>query len=401
MRESGKPFVGISARRAGRQPSATRKVHMMDLTFLRPLFDRPGPWASVYLDASRDSENADRQVDLRWRALRERLVADGADPDTVEAVQRAVQEHPTQPGRYGLAVFATGGETVLVEPLPRPPAADEATFGPLPHAMPLVAQRGEEVPYVRVLADRTGADLDALGVGGAARHREVTGGETFPLRKVNAGGWSHRRYQMAAEEAWRRNADDSTLAAVELAETVGAEVIVVGGDVRAAQIFADRLPRPWQGRLVRTDQGSRAAGADESGLDDATLHAVAEVAERHVAEAVERFQAQRGDAAASGGLAAVVSALQRGQVDTVLLVDDPSSTDELWIGPEAGQVSVAAEELTAMGVREPVRVRADAALLRAVVGTDAALVLVPAGTVPLPHGIGAVLRYADAGTRTT
>lgn len=54
-----------------------------------------------------------------------------------------------------------------------------------------------------------------------------------------------------------------------------------------------------------------------------------------------------------------------------------------------------------MGVRGPVQVRADAALLRAMTGTDAALVLVDPGEGGPPHGIGAVLRYADASTRTS
>ena len=30
----------------------------MELSFLRPLYARPGPWASVYLDASRDTADA-------------------------------------------------------------------------------------------------------------------------------------------------------------------------------------------------------------------------------------------------------------------------------------------------------------------------------------------------------
>src|SRR3712207_6427109 len=115
----------------------------MDLSFLRPLFDRPGPWVSVYLDASRDSENAGHEVDLRWRALRATLEEQHADAATVDAVERAIQDHETQPGRYGLAVFATAGQAVLVEPMSAPPAADEAAYGPLPHAMPLVAHRGE------------------------------------------------------------------------------------------------------------------------------------------------------------------------------------------------------------------------------------------------------------------
>lgn len=371
----------------------------MDVSFLRPLFDRPGPWASVYLDASRSSENAEHEVGLRWRALRERLTERGADPATVQAVEEAVRDRPHLPGRSGLAVFARDGRVALAEPLDAPPPTDEAHWAPLPHAMPLVAQRGEDIPYVRVIADRTGADLAGLAAGGIPRQRTVTGGEQFPLRKVAAGGWSQRRYQQSAEVSWQRNAGDVAAAAVELAESVGAEVIVVGGDVRAVQLFTTRLPARWQERVVSTEAGSRHAGADRSALDDVTVQAVAEVAERHTRDVIDRYRAQRGDHGAAGGLAEVVGALHRGQVDTVLLADDPSSTDELWIGwDDPSLVAVDAQTLRAAGVPQPERVRADAALLRAIVGTGAQLVLVGPDEVPLEHGIGAVLRYADAAT---
>jgi hypothetical protein len=373
----------------------------MDLSFLRPLFEQPGPWASVYLDATRAGENADHEVDLRWRALREDLAGQGADDATLDAVAAAVQEHPTQPGRYGLAVFATAGEVKLLEPLSAPPATDEALWAPLPHAMPLIAQRGEAVPYVRVLIDRTGADLDAISVGDAPRHREVTGGEQELLRKVNAGGWSHRRYQQGAEEYWKRNAGDVAAAVVASAESIGAEVIVVGGDVRAVEKFAGQVPRRWQDRLVQTDAGSRSAGADEAALDDVTIQAVADVAERHTREAIDRFAAQSGDGTASTGLADVVTRLQRGQVDTVLLVNDPSSTDTLWIDPDDPTVVAVDEAMLRQSGIEPQRVRADAALLRAIAGTSAQLVLVEPGEVSLEHGIGGVLRYADAASATS
>ncbi|ROP28685.1 Vms1/Ankzf1 family peptidyl-tRNA hydrolase [Couchioplanes caeruleus] len=371
----------------------------MNLSFLRPLYDRPGSWVSVYLDATRASENADHEVALRWQALRDKLLDQGADPATVDAVGAAVAQHPYQPGRYGLAIFANAGEVVLLETLSAPPATDEAHHGPLPHAMPLLAQRGEDVPYVRVLADRTGAELEGLSVGGAPRRRTVTGNETFPLRKVHPGGWSHRHHQMAVEEAWKRNASDVAAAAVDLAESVGAEVIVVGGDVRAVQNFTDRLPRRWQDRVVSTDAGSRHAGADEEALDDVTIQAIAEVAERHVREAVDRYGAQRGADEAGTGLADVVTRLQRGQVDTVLLVNDSSSTDMLWIAPDDPTLIAVDERLLReSGVDTPQRVRADAALVRATAGTDANLVLVGPGEAALEHGIGAVLRYADAST---
>jgi hypothetical protein len=184
---------------------------------------------------------------------------------------------------------------------------------------------------------------------------------------------------------------------VQLAEAVDAEVLVVGGDVRAVQMFRGRLPKRWQERLVQTDADSRHSGADDSALDDVTVQAITAVADRHVREAIDRYRAQLGDGTASTGLADVVTRLQRGQVDTVLLVDYPSSTDMLWIDPgDATLVSVDDHVLRDAGVREPQKVRADAGLLRAVARTGADLVLVGAGEVELEHGIGGVLRYADA-----
>jgi hypothetical protein len=372
------------------------------LDFLRSLFERPGSWVSVYLDATRAGENADHEVALRWRGLREQLSGQGADAATLDAVEAAVREHPTQPGRYGLAVFAADGEVAMVQTLPAPPPADMAFLEPLPHVMPLLEQRTAEVPYVRVLADRTGADLDALSAGGAPRHREVAGSAEFPLRKVRVGGWSHRHYQQAVEESWKRNAGDVAAAAADLAEAVDAEIIVVGGDVRAVQTLVGRLPKRWQDRVVATDAGSRGAGADGSALDDATIQAVAETADRHVRDVLDRYRAQQGDGTASTGLVDVVARLQRGQVDTVLLVNDQSSTDMLWTAPDdPSLVSVDDHVLREAGVSDPRKVRADAALVRAIAGTGAGLLLIEPGEVPLEHGIGAVLRYADASSAAT
>jgi hypothetical protein len=366
----------------------------MDLSYLRPLYDKPGPWASVYLDATRAEENAEQQIDLRWRARRRELAEQGADDATLDALQEAVTGYPHRSGRHGLAAFAAAGEVALVEPLPAPPADEAAVWGPLPHAMPMVAQRGEEVPYVRVLSDRTGAEATGLTVGGAPRHRRVRGSEDYPIAKVRGGGWSNPRYQSAAEETWKRNAGDVAAAVTELAQAVGAEVILVAGDVRSAPLIAEKLPKRWRQRVIVTS-----AGENPDTLDDLTVQAVADVADRHARDAIDRYHAQRGEGSGSAGLSDVVTRLQRGQADTVLLINDASSTDTLWIG--AGDPSLVASDaqmLRDSGVDDPQQVRADAALLRAIAGTGADLVLVQPGEVRLEHGIGAVLRYADGHT---
>jgi len=368
----------------------------MQLSFLRPICARSGPWTSVYLDASRDTHDAHAALDLRWRALQERLAEQRTDPRTVAALDEVVRGHDPMPGDYGLAAFAADGEVVLTEYLSAPPMKDLAAQGPLPHTMPLVAQRRDQVPWVRVLASRTGADVDGVSAGGVPRHAHVTGGNQWPIRKVHPGGWSQLHFQHAAEQAWRRNAEDAAAATAELAERVGAEVIVIAGETRARQLLAARLPEFWQDRMVQTDAGFPAAGADPGAFDDVTVQAIAEVAAAHTDEALDRFgmQEQVGE-----GLDAVVTALQRGQVERMLIVDDPSSTEQLWIGPEPTDIAIEPDELVAMSIVEPQRVRADAALVRALVGTDAALTVLDSDQAPdLTDGVGAVLRYVDAST---
>ncbi|MEU8073015.1 Vms1/Ankzf1 family peptidyl-tRNA hydrolase [Micromonospora sp. NPDC049151] len=368
----------------------------MQLSFLRPLYDRPGPWCSVYMDASRDTQDARAQVDLRWRALKGDLLGQGADPVTVEAVEEVVRRHQPMPGDYGIAVFASRGRVVLTEYLSAPPLRDLASWSALPHTMPLVAQRGEQVAWVRVLADRTGADAMAVSAGGVPRRAQVRGGQSRQLRRVQPGGWSQSRYQRAAMEAWHQNAGDAAAATADLAERVGADVVVVAGDVRATGMIAAQLPARWQDVLVRTDAGARDGGADDTLMDDITVQTVAEVADRRIAAALDRFGVQEDVGA---GLDAVVSALQRNQVDTMLIVDDASADGELWVGPEPTEIATDRAQLADMSVADPQRVRADAALLRALIGTDADLtVLAPEEAPELTDGVGAVLRYVDAGT---
>ncbi|BCJ43402.1 hypothetical protein GCM10010168_42880 [Actinoplanes ianthinogenes] len=221
----------------------------MRLNLLRPLYERPGPWASVYLDTSQDAGDASRAAESRWSAARDALADAGCDPLTVHALDDAVMDHhPEVPGRHGLALFATAGEVIMRQVLPDPPAAITA-YDPLPHAMPMVVQ--------------------------LARDAE---------------------------------------------------------DVASPDQFRD-------------------------------------------------------------GMSKVVIDLSRGEVETLLLIDDPSSTEQLWIGPDPMQLSDDPETLNRAGIRYPPLVRADAAMLRALTVADGSIRLVdPADQDHLPGGIGALPR---------
>src|SRR2546423_227141 len=46
----------------------------VDTAVLRDLLDYGGPFASVYFDGSHDTEDAGKELELRWRAIRKQLI---------------------------------------------------------------------------------------------------------------------------------------------------------------------------------------------------------------------------------------------------------------------------------------------------------------------------------------
>ena len=150
--------------------------------------------------------------------------------------------------------------------------------------------------------------------------------------------------------------------------------------------------------VVEVEAGSRGTGASGESLDEAVHAALLRYSWRHRREVLEHLQQNLGrERYAVAGPDAVLDALRRAQADTVVLSDDPSSTLPAWIGPESLQVGQSRDDLAAMGVREPQPARFDAAVLRAIVGSGADLLVTPNAHDYVDGGIAALLRYDDAG----
>src|SRR5207249_7216531 len=93
------------------------------------------------------------------------------------------------------------------------------------------------------------------------------------------------------------------------------------------------------------------------------------------------------------GPAATIGALARGQVEVLLLADDPDDTRRAWFGPDPAQVATTVDDVRAMGVARPIEGRLGDVLLRATLGTGAGVRIAPAAAV-LEEGVGAILRWA-------
>jgi hypothetical protein len=364
----------------------------MDLTFIRPLYDHPGPFASVYIDTERVDPQDWHAIDLRWRRLRARLGNRGADAATLDALAAAVGLDRGMSAPEGRALFAAGGRVLLEEELWAPPSADDAVIGGLPYVLPLLARRQEYPPFVFAAVDRVGADLEVRSPSGVARREQVTGA-TSPIRKVRPGEWSQPRFQRRAENTWDRNARGVAAEVERLAVRHGAALITVVGDVRARSLLLEHLGKAWRERAVEVFGGR----ADEPGPDRAHVGALAAAAALEQAarqEIRERFAQGLAEGAAVEGLAPSVAALREGNVDALILAPTPRVLRaSVWWGPQPGQLAMDARDLEELHVAEPRRDRAADALVRAVVQTDGDLLVVSGSEPAPPSGVGAILRH--------
>ena len=372
----------------------------MDVSFLQPVYDATGPFASVCADVTHITENADAELDLRVRGIAERLTQQGAPEPVVEAVRGRLLDGNTG-GEAGTLrgralVVAADGRVVLDQALVDAPLREVAEWSPQPNLTPVLRQLPGRVPHIVVLADRVGADITYVGASGEADEVTSVDGDDFQIQKVQVGGWAHHRFQHNAENKWVHNADAVAGQITSMARRFSPRFVLVAGDVRARQILTDRAGSEWSDLIVSMDEGGRAAGAAREPVERRTAELVAEHEAREDAEVVEQIQAAAAHGLSVTGTEAVVEALRKGQVETLVLTDDPGD-DTLLVGRSPLELGANQTDMDALGTHGEI-VAADRALLAAAVASGAGVVVVPGSAMPEGVPVAAVLRYTDAST---
>lgn len=362
----------------------------MDLGFLRPLYDEIGDYVSVYLDTDRSHENALTAIELRWNAARQRLAEAGASPASLAAAA-AVAGAPGE--ARGYAVFARAGAVTFTGALDAPPRREIARLAPLPHLMPLLAQRRPPIPHVRVSATRVGGEIVAVG-GTGWSWRDWVAGQDWPVHKTSVGGWSEPRFQRSVEETWDENAKTLATEVDAVAGRIGAQHVIVSGDVRARSLLLEHLSTPLREYATVLDEE---VNADSQAMTEAADRALSEWADRQCRERFDDWRTRLAHGLGVQGLARTMAAFRNGQVSDLFLADDPSSTASAWIGPAGGDLAASREELLELNVPAPAADRADAALVRAIAHTGAELHFLPADLVETgnPEACGGIARPLD------
>ncbi|MFC7303327.1 Vms1/Ankzf1 family peptidyl-tRNA hydrolase [Streptomyces monticola] len=368
----------------------------MDLAFLNPLFTRPGPYASVYVDTSRHSESTADERSLEAFAAYRSLASQGADEPTCHAVHAAMEElrHSSEPN--GRALFAAGGDVVLDPPLTSPPSGTRVHFGVLPHVAPLLELADDSPVCLVAYVDRRGADFELHGGHGTHAAGGATGRRQWPVHRTATADWSERHFQNKVENAWEHTAQDIAAALAACQEETRAGLVVLVGDPRERRAVHDRLPEQVRARTVESQRGSRATGGTGRLLDEEVERLRAEHARQWADDELESFTAaldKDGGAAAEGVPALVEAAREHRIAELLMRPAGPDAHRTVWVGDEPDQLSVRRSDSRYLGAPNPEAARADDALLRSASATGAEAVAVHSRSTP-HGGLGALLRWS-------
>jgi hypothetical protein len=370
------------------EPLPSDAVEASDLA---ELVDRPGPFLSVYLNTERNVENAAQRSEKRWRTVRRDLEERDVPAGILDEIAALVPEAHLEGD--GLAVIADAERILHVEHGPAFGPNDDAMWASAPRLLPIVRWRQSEPPYVVVMIDRTGADLFGFVRGLPDAIRGEVEGDHDEIRKVQAGGWSQRRYQQRAEDSWEQNAEKVAERVVRLAEDIRPVFVAVAGDVRAVQMLRDSLPKEVD-ELVHVVEKEIPRKLER---DDPIPEHVWALVQQHVRESGERllakFEEERGQRdKAVEGVDATAKALGQAQV-AMLLITEKEINRELSFGPEPTLLAPTDQELKELGVDSPEQAQACDVLVRAALGTGASI-RVPDDDVGIEEGAGALLRWS-------
>ncbi|MGH4031151.1 Vms1/Ankzf1 family peptidyl-tRNA hydrolase [Actinomycetota bacterium Odt1-20B] len=364
----------------------------MDLAFLTALCERPGPWASVYVDTSQHSESTAEQRSVAAAGMQRALASAGADEGTCDAVRAAADGLKRTREPVGRALFAAQGEVVLDLPLSKVPTSS-AQWASLPRMAPLLDLVGEDPLCLLACVDRTGADF-ALRSAREDREAGTVTGRQWPVHRTATADWSERHFQLRVENTWEHNADLIARSLADRQAETQADVVLLVGDDRECAAVQDRLPKDLQERAMRTRHGPGSRLLDEE-LERARAEHVAYCAAREM----ERYAEARGrQEGAAAGVPALVDAAREHRVAELLVRPDGADAHrEVWVGDEPDQVAVRRTDAMALGAGEPASARADDALLRCAAASGAAALSVAAAapeTGPA-GGLGALLRWTE------
>lgn len=379
----------------------------MDLGFLRPLYESSASVASVHIDTSRTTTDADKAIELRWRHLREELAVLGTDPATLDVLEKAIREEiPRAYGEHGQSLFASEGQLLGTHTLDVPPPRDQASWMPIPDPLPLVVDRGRHMPYVLVALDRVNAKVigytsrgptqrpavEADSTGQTMHNIDGPGGRSGPGQRRGLGGRGDIGH--SAQEMWRENTAKVAQHVREAAHAVDAQAILVGGDEEAIAYLRENLGPRKLTIPIRVIAGGRGGAAAEERLHESAEQALHDLVVEQHDHVLSEYRQKLGRDQAVHGTDPIVPMLAEARVQTLLLGARREGEKELW-GSVDEPVLIAEDPAGLDGSGRTFRAPASALMLRSAVAADSKFTeLLDQGQTSGDNG--AILRFTNS-----
>ena len=336
------------------------------------------PVVSVYLDLKNDAATQSYKAFL---ADAEKEHADAA-PE-FEKIRAYLETE--KPSSQALAVFSSSGEPAVFEAvqLDAPLDGHRLYIDAEPHVFPLERLVDQFQSYAALLVNTNTARLYVFSAGAAERQITV---KNKKGKRVSAGGWSQARYQRRAENLHTKHMKEVADAVEQLMREERIARIVVAADDVALPLLREHLSPAALEML--TPVGGLDIKTADSDVFRVTLEAFREADQQNDQERVEAMlNAYRSRGLATVGLAGVRAALERGQVDRLIVPATPSAI-------VADRTSAQVEMTGSKEQRGDLDESAIEELVTLARRTDAEITFIEDARLLEPvRGVGAMLRY--------
>jgi peptide chain release factor subunit 1 len=284
------------------------------------------PLLSVYLNTEvngtgRTTHDLFVRKELRQRA---RTYDEGSpDRDSLdrdcEQIERYLSEQ-LQPSTRGVALFACSGEGLFEAiQLQVPFAENRLVVSDRPHLYPLARLDEAHPRYAALVVDTNTARIFVFGTGTVIESHDVQNPKT---KHSKAGGWSQARFQRHIENVHLLHAKEVVERLDQIVSAEDIAHVVVAGDEVIVPLLKQQFPERLSAKLVDVLR------LDIRSPEHEVLAATLEALRRKDEETDESVvQGLIGDYRAGGlalvGPEPVREALERGQVDTLVIAAEP------------------------------------------------------------------------------
>jgi peptide chain release factor subunit 1 len=342
----------------------------------------PFPVISLYLNMQPDQHGRDHFEPFLRKELADRVGTYGPGGPERESLEKDAEKirayvADVDKSANGLAIFTcSAGDLFEAIPLAAPIAEHKLYISNQPHLYPLARVIDEYPRYAVLLADTNSARIFVIAANSVQQTEQV---EDIKTRRHKAGGWSQARYQRHLENYHLQHAKEvvDALGRIVADEAIGS-IILAGNDV-IIPLLREQLPKELAEKLV--DVVKLDIRAPLHAILDASITAMREKDAQTDRERVEALiGAYRGNGLATVGSEAVREALERGQVEELVIPAMPEAikvprAETPALPTEPGPEERMAGELIVKGRQTAARIRfiEDASLLGPVGGVGAFL----------------------------